>query len=449
MDYSIRVGASAGDGRRGPTLACTSRGHTRAMDALAAALAAAPRRYRMPALPESLDAARAAGTDVALAFAIEGARTGAVPEARDLFLVSLAALAVQALDPDHGDPGFQALVARAHEPSVHDYVALQAHAARDARAVRRLVDAVAHPGRLAGAGLAEPRLAELHQLAREARWTALRVRAQGLVDDLPAHPSLQRLVRSEALQATPAVDRYLRLVRAQGPLAGSEAAAERGRDAARIGEAAEAEVVDALQAIADTLRGRDSPALRVTRGLRTPRGFPGEPGKAKEEWDVALLASEGDAARIVLLGEVKASPAAAPADAPRLHRGLQRLAQAEPGVAYRFPSAEGPIAIAGASLRALAPRDGVLPEQVAYFSTAPAGQVPPFLSAASKAMLLAEAGTLAFARDRDPRLLEPVWDALRTEPRLRATLHQRDTARRVCEAMLHPGDLLAAFRALP
>ena len=83
-----------------------------------------------------------------------------------------------------------------------------------------------------------------------------------------------------------------------------------------------------------------------------------------------------------------------------------------------------------------------------YFCTAPAGQVPPALSAPSKAMLLAEPGTLAFARDRHPQLLEPVWDALRTERRLRATLHQHHSARRACEAMLHPQDLLATFRAL-
>ena len=124
------------------------RGHTCAMDVVAAALAAAPRRYRMPALPASVEGARAAGPDVALAFAIESARTGTVPGARELFLASLAALAIQALDPRTGDPGFQALVVRASEPSVHEYVALQALAARDARAVRRLVDAVAHPGRL-------------------------------------------------------------------------------------------------------------------------------------------------------------------------------------------------------------------------------------------------------------------------------------------------------------
>ncbi|HEY1231364.1 MAG TPA: hypothetical protein VGF26_29025, partial [Ramlibacter sp.] len=78
----------------------------------------------------------------------------------------------------------------------------------------------------------------------------------------------------------------------------------------------------------------------------------------------------------------------------------------------------------------------------------PADQVPPALSVASKAMLLAEPGTLAFARDRHPPLLEPVWDALRTERRLRATLNQHDNARLACEAMLHPHDLLATFRAL-
>lgn len=418
------------------------------MDVVAAALATTPRRYRMPPLPAGVEAARAAGTDVALAFAIESARTGPEPGARELFLASLAALAVQALDPHTGDPGFQALVVRANQPSVHEYVALQAVAAQDARAVRRLVDAVAHPARLAAPDRADARLAELHHLARDGRWAALRDQAHGVVEALPEHASLKRLARLEALQATEAVASYLSLVRAQGPLAGTGAASERGRAAARAGGAAEAEVVAALQEMADALRERAAPALRVARGLRTPQGFPGEPGRAKEEWDVALLASDGLAARIVLLGEVKASPAAAPGDLPRLHRGLVRLAQAHPGIAYPFPSSDGPVAIAGESLRTLAPLDGALPDRVVYFSTAPAGQVPPAVSAASKAILLAEAGTLAFARDRDARLLEPVWDALCTERRLRATLQQHDTARRVCEAMLHPHDLLATFRAL-
>ncbi|HEY1225865.1 MAG TPA: hypothetical protein VGF26_00960 [Ramlibacter sp.] len=402
----------------------------------------------MPALPTTVEAARAAGTDVALAFAVESARTGAVPGARELFLDALATLAVQALDPRSGDPGFQALVVRAREPSVHEYVALQALAERDARAVRRLVDAVAHPGRLAASGDEDARLADLHRLAHEGRWGALRDRAQGVIDALPDHASLQRLARSEALQDTAAVASYLDLVRAQGPLAGSEAASERGRDAAQTGASAEAEVAAALQEMANALDGRGFPALRVARGLRTPRGFPGEPGKAKEEWDVALLASEGHAARIVLLGEVKASPAAAPADVPRLHRGLQRLAQAQAGVAYTFPSTDGPVVIAGESLQGLAPMGGSLPPQVLYFSTAPADQVPPALSVASKAMLLAEPGTLAFARARHPPLLEPVWDALRIERRLRTTLNQHDNARLACEAMLHPDDLLATFRAL-
>jgi hypothetical protein len=43
-------------------------------------------------------------------------------------------------------------------------------------------------------------------------------------------------------------------------------------------------------------------------------------------------------------------------------------------------------------------------------------------------------------------LLLPLWTALRTEPGLRATLHQYDTSRRVREALLHPEDLLLALQ---
>ena len=38
------------------------------------------------------------------------------------------------------------------------------------------------------------------------------------------------------------------------------------------------------------------------------------------------------------------------------------------------------------------------------------------------------------------------WDALASEPRLRSTLYQHDTARAAREAMLHPDDLLSGVR---
>jgi predicted NAD-dependent protein-ADP-ribosyltransferase YbiA (DUF1768 family) len=419
------------------------------MDSLAAALAAAPRRYRMPPLPADAASARAAGIDVALAFAIESARTADVPGARELFVESLAAFIDEALQPHTGDPAFQALLVRANEPTVREYVALQAREAQDARAVRRLVDAVAHPAKLARLGDAQAsRLAELHPLAKEGRWAALRELAESVIEELGAHPSLQRLAQGAALRTTGAVARYCKLVAAQGPLAGSDAAAQHGRDAARAGKAAEAQTVAALQQIADTLHARGAATLRVARGLKTPRGFPGERAKAKDEWDVALLETGAIAARIVLLGEVKASPASAPADFSRLHRGLMRLARSDAGEAYAFASADGPVTISGESLRALAPLDYALPKQVVYFCIAPAGQVPPPLSAASKAVLAAEPASIAFALQRDRSALEPLWASLRSEPRLRATLHQYDTARRVCEAMLHPQDLLDAFRVV-
>jgi hypothetical protein len=419
------------------------------MDLLAAAIREAPRRWRMAPLPADVQAAAAAPVDVALAFALECVRTGAVAGVRELFVGSLAALVAQAADPQGGDPAFQALVTRANDATVREFVALQSQLAQDMRSVRRAVDAIAHPAKLVGVDEPERvRLAALHALAKDGRWGELRGRGAGLFDGLAVRDALHRLVRGEELRGSAAIAGYMGLLGAQGPLAGSAAAAANGRDSARAGDAAEAQAVDALQQIADGLMQREAPALRVVNGLRTPRGFPGDAVKAKDEWDVALLDASRDAARVLLLGEVKASPAAAPSDFSRLHRGLLRFGQAEPEAGYTFPCTGGAVTISGESLRELAPADRDLPPHVVYFSTAPASQVPPPLSAASKAVLLAEPASVTFARDRDPVVLERVWDALATEPRLRATLNQFDTATRVCAAMLHPEDLLATFRAL-
>jgi hypothetical protein len=416
------------------------------MQTLAAALAATPRRWPMPPLPADVESARAAGTDIALAFAIDSARTGAVPGARELFIQSLAELIEKSVDAVTGDAAFQALLLRSREPSVREYVRLQSHAAQDARTIRRLVDAIAHPAKHGGLPDEErARLAHIHELATRGHWRTLRDRA---IHRISEHPSLQRLADYEALRGTDAVAQYAALIGAQGPLAGTDAASEQGRNSARAGDAAEAETVLVLKEIARMLQVGSRAPLRVAQGLKTPRAFPGENGKAKDEWDVALLAEHDDGARVQLLGEVKASPAAGPPDFSRLVRGLQRLALADGGTSYTFDSGSGPIELSGASLRALEPVDRELPWKVVYFSTAPAGQLPPTLSAASKAVLLAEEGSIAYARDHEPRALAPIWDALPVEPRLRAALHQYDTARRVCDAMLHPQDLLDTLRVI-
>jgi len=73
------------------------------------------------------------------------------------------------------------------------------------------------------------------------------------------------------------------------------------------------------------------------------------------------------------------------------------------------------------------------------------------LSAATKAVLLAEPASLAFAQQvargeaAPPHAaLAPAWHALFTAPRLRAALHQYETAAKARAAMLHPDDLLPA-----
>ncbi|WP_227494475.1 hypothetical protein [Ramlibacter pallidus] len=439
---------------------------------LLAALRDAPRRYRMPPLPADLRTAAAADPETALAFAIEAARTGGAPGAQDLFTTSLAALVAEALAPGAGDAAFQALVLRAQDADVDEHVRLSAQHVADRRSVRTALDTVAHPGklRLLPQGRLRDELAALHALAAGGGWTDLHARGAALLgqddlsvplravlDDLIGGAALRRLARAETLRTRAAVRQYQALCERRGPAAGSEAAAAQGRAAARTGDAAEQDTLRTLRAVARCLQERDAAGgtFRAAAGLRTPRGFPGEAGKAKDEWDVAILreGSPGAGADIVLLAEVKAAPAAATSDLARLLRGLQRLAQADAAGSYAFPAADGELRIAGGTLRELQPHGLALPPHVIYCSAAPPeGQVQ-MLSAASKAVLLSEPASLAFAHaltrgeTPGPALLLPVWEALPQAPQLRSALHQYDTARAAREAMLHPQDLLLAVEA--
>jgi hypothetical protein len=439
---------------------------------LLAALAQAPRRFRLPPLPADAEAAAAAGPAAALAFAIAAARTASerqMPppaQAEALFTEALARLIEQAMAPGGGDPAFQAAVLQAQDRDVHDHVQLSRQRVADLRAVRSATDAIAHPGKLQRmpTGATRDALAQLHALAAADDWARL---AQAMAvlpaaDGLQAaNAALRRLVRGDALLRLETVQRYRALCGRRGPLAGSDAATAQGRASAREGEMAEQAGVRALRGIADLLNrraataGDNSGSFRVVRSLRTPGGFPGTASKAKEEWDAAILrnadAQQG-AAELVLLAEIKASPAAVGADLPRLLRGLKRLAQADAGTAYAFASNDGATHILGASLRCLSPHGHALPAHVIYCCPAPAEPQPQaLLSAASKAVLLGEPASLAFAQriargEPAPAhaSLAPVWRAVATAPRLRATLHQDETARLAREAMLHPDDLLAA-----
>ena len=407
---------------------------------LLAAVRGAPRPFRMPPLPADAQAAQAAGPDVALAFAIEQARLGR--DARDLFTRSLARLVERALQDD---VSFQAQVLRHTDAQVAEHVRLAALEHGDRRALRAAVDAIAHPGKLrdvAGGGLREA-LEGLHRLARGNEWGALReaasrlvgqpLREQALLREVLDSPSLQRLERGRALAASPVVQRYRALFEQQAPAPGG----------ARAGATAEQATVAAFDAIAALL----GEAYRAVARLRLPRGFPGDARKAKDEWDAAIL--RGD--ELVLLAEVKASPAAALSDFPRLHRGLLRLAQADADCV--FPAEGGEVRVSAASLRRLAPHGYSLPGHVIYCCPAESEGSVAVLSAASKAVLLAESACVQFGQrtlrgeSPSPQELLPLWDDLKTESRLRSALHQYETATLVREAMLRPRDLLEAVQA--
>lgn len=419
----------------------------------------------MPALPGDAQAARAAGAECALAFAIEAARTGtAFPALQDLFTGALADLIRQALATG-ADPGFQAQVQRSAQPQVEEFARLAARAEADRRMVRAASDAVAHPGKLRTLDDATLRgkLGRLHELASHEDWSALAAAAAEVQTPDPglrhaalriaSHPALERLRQLAALRALPAVQQYLALCEQRGPRAGSDEAAAHGRASARAGDAAEDLVAQALQKAARWLdRHEPQRQHRLVRSLRTPAGFPAGADKAKDEWDAAIVRTRGDAGDIVLLAEVKASPAAATPDFGRLLRGLQRLARAAPDASYVFACAEGEVSLHGESLQALQPPGFALPPHVIYCCAANEAR-PPVLSAASRAVLLGEPASLAFARAQAagstplPADLLPVWQALTGEARLRSALHQYDTAKAAREAMLHPGDLLAALTA--
>ncbi|TWD87205.1 hypothetical protein FB547_103182 [Variovorax beijingensis] len=443
---------------------------------LLAALRTAPRRYRLPPLPADAEAAVAGGTDATLAFAIEAARTEKASPAtapsheamQALFTRALAQLIREALAPEGGDPAFQAAMLQAQDAQVHEHVQLSRQRAADLRTLRVAVDAIAHPGKLRheAAGAVRDALVRLHGLAAAGAWPELaQALAQPLAQELRgtgnfgapleairSSPALQRLVRGSELLRRESVQRYQALCERRGPLAGSDAAAAEGRASAQQGRIAEQAAVEAFREIAGMLnRHRKGAATyRVARGLRTPRGFPGEANKAKEEWDAAIVRGDAGGADLVLLAETKASPAAATSDFPRLLRGLRRLAQARAEAVYAFASADGEQRIAGASLQGLRPIRRLLPPHVIYCCSAPPEALPQPLGAATKAVLLAEPASLVFAqqlaRGEAPThaALAPVWHALATAPRLQAALHQYETAQKARAAMLHPDDLLAS-----
>jgi hypothetical protein len=438
---------------------------------LAAALRSVPRRHRLPLLQWDPAWPPTRDPDAALACAIEGARVAQeagrapAPTNRALFLAALAAQLRVAAAPAGGDPALRLAALRVHDAPVREHAALVATAADDRRAMRMLVDAAAHPGKLRGlpATPARDAAAQLHTLASSGDWAGLRAGAErllALADAAPWHalaaavrdaPALARLEREADLRRLPAVQHALALAASVAGAAranGSGGADRRGRAAERATEAAFGAIAGVLDAACGGARRH-----RVVHGLRTPAGWPGDRARSKDEWDVALLREDeaGDAFDVVLLAEVKAGPAAVVADLPRLLRGLRQLAQAADG-AHRFASSDGEVMLQGRSLRALQPGGREPPPHVVYACPAAATAPPRLLDAGSRAVLWNEPASLAAAwrvglgeaiADGD---LLPVWEALLHAPRLHGVLAQGETARIARAAALDPHELLEAVR---
>lgn len=423
------------------------------------------RRFAIPTLRTDATAAQAMSPSAALAWAMEQARlaaeAGAQPAAacEAVFVQALAELVDAALRPDAGDASFQARVLQARSAAVAAHVALSRTAAADRRQVRAVVNAWAHPAKLRA--LPAPQrelLLPLHEALQSGEWPRM---AQGL--DAPAvpaalrendglHAAIARLVRARQLLDDVDVRRFEALRARQSP-AGAATATQRGQAA----EHAAAIPFNALAARINAALPPDAPRLRAVTRLLLPAGFPGDPARSKNEWDIALVDDAGAApARLHLLAEVKASPEAATSDLPNLLRGLQRLGQADAEAVYTLPSGNGPVRLQGRSLRAFEPNGHALPARVLYISTAEAEPSPPWLDAAARGLLLSQAEVMAFVLERelenkgqaDDAPLRALWAALPHDRRLRSLLHHHDSARHVRAAMLHPDDLLAAVQRL-
>ena len=160
-------------------------------------------------------------------------------------------------------------------------------------------------------------------------------------------------------------------------------------------------------------------------------------------------ASETPLWDVCLLIEAKASVDAATTDLPRLLRGL-RLAQAEPDASIPAPRSKA-VRLRGASLRAAAGngesgrRRAVLLRRARRNLDAGAQRRQPCSCCPRRPA--AYATLLAAGEPADARMLEPLWQDLRQNPRWQAMLNLGATRRLARELMVHPDDLLASINA--
>ncbi|OZI23973.1 hypothetical protein CAL26_11245 [Bordetella genomosp. 9] len=463
---------------------------------LARLLSEVPRRYLLPPLPEGSPPGDAdAGT--VLARVLERVRAtlshGGTPTAalKAGFLNALARLIHEAMRERAGDPIFQAMVLRHRTPRVREYASLAAHAERDRREVRALVNGVAHPGKQArrSPGPVHDALGRLHALAEASAWGHLRQAARRALEipdilgdaaiasalaGLTASPALARLDLLDTLVADGDVRRYQALWDLNGPRSGSAAAVARGSASQRRGAEVEAQAARAIEALARRLElnvaGDEAgqggqTAYRVAMSMRVPAPLSAGADRAKTEWDVVLLRRSGAPPEIgadlgsagapwdvCLLVEAKASLDAATTDLQRLLRGLRLLAGADASLVYHFQTRGGSVPVSGASLRALrmsCTDDAALRSSVLYCCDASQEAQTRPLGAASRMQLLSAPASLAYAAHcaEDSRassdMLEPVWQALLALPAWAPVLHQYTTLRQVRELLVHVDDVFA------
>lgn len=438
------------------------------------------RRYRLPPLERASSLDEATHPATILALVIDEARRmhgdGRSPgaELRQRFIDALARMIRDAMDPQSGDPAFQASVLRHDAASVREYASLSAHADQDRRALHSAVNSIAHPAKLERSAQAWQRdgLVRLHAAATAASWADLHATLRHLlalpemagdaafeqdIVKLKDSPALERMLRLDTLASDERVRRYRALWVRQGPLEGSTVAVAQGVASQQRGAAVEALAAQALDALASRLEAVDERrTYRVVTSMRVPSSIPGRHDRAKTEWDAVLLErTRGDerapAWNVRFLVEAKASADAATTDLSRLLRGLTLLAQADPDTVYSFETHQGTVRVRGASLRALTTDDAALQREVLYCCDASADATPRLLGAASRMQLLSAQASLAYASalaqqpDADPDGLGVIWHALLTLPQWHAVLHQYPSLRQVRELMVAIDDLRAAI----
>lgn len=457
-------------------------------------LRATPRRYRVLALPAVGVPMHSRNLSTLLALLIEQARQsmarGNDPGAtlKHRFVQTLAQMIRDAMCTDSGDPAYRAMVLCHRDALVREYGSLSEQAAQDRRAIRGIVDAIAHPGKQQQRlpGWQRDAMARLYAATSSSfiSWSELSDIAGQLltlpqITSEPAFqhgvmrilksPELERAQRLEALSTMDVIGQYQALLDKQGPRAGSQEAVAQGVTSQQRGAAVETSAAKALQALADRLNRHEhadqrhtqaeleKDVYRVVTSMHVPASLASHSDYAKTEWDGVLLrrADTVDASMIwdvCLFVEAKASLDAVAADFPRLLRGLELLAQADGSVVYSFMIREGEVQVRGASLCALTTGRADLKRTVLYCCDAPVEASPRLLSAANRMRLLTDQASLEFAsklarkQDPDPQDLAFVWDQLLKSSRWHGVLHQYPDLQHVRELTAHPDDVLTTVQ---